>query len=397
VNYPLLIVFLIGFSLGGGIVWLALRTKTASESQWSDRFNSLAAEALRQSNESFLQLAESRLKQSEITAAATLDKKTAAIDDMIKPVKETLGKMDTQIREIEVARQGAYKELLQAVAMSNQTQKELRSETGQLLQALRTPTTRGQWGEIQIRRILEMTGMAEHTHDFSAQHHIAKEDGALRPDYIVNLPGNHRVVIDSKVPLSSYLDGTQTQDVAAKQAALEKHAKQVREHIRALSAKAYWDQVEGSADFVVLFVPGDHFLAGALDCDPSLIEYGTTHNVLLATPITLVALLRTVALGWRQENLRENAEKLGALGGELYAAVTTMTAHFADLGSKLGSSLDCYNKMIGSLERNVLSKARRLKDYGAKKEGKDLPELDPIDKTPRALQLIGSDGKEDAA
>ena len=396
-DYSFLLVFLTGFSLGAGIVWLALRTKTGAESQWSDHFKSLAAEALRQSNESFLQLAESRLKQSEIKAAATLDQKTVAIDEMIKPVKETLGKMDAQLREIEVARHGAYKELLQAVAMSNQTQQELRCETGQLLQALRTPSTRGQWGEIQIQRILEMTGMAEHTHDFSSQHHIAREDGALRPDYVVNLPGDHHVIIDSKVPLTAYLDGIQSQDADIRKASLEKHARQVRDHIRALSAKAYWDQVEGSADFVVLFVPGDHFLSGALDCDPSLIEYGTMHNVLLATPVTLVALLRTVALGWRQENLRENAEKLGILGGELYGAVATMAAHFSDLGAKLGNSLDCYNKMIGSLERNVLSKARRMKEYGARKEGKEIPDLEPIDKTARTLQLIAPDGKEDAA
>jgi DNA recombination protein RmuC len=240
--------------------------------------------------------------------------------------------------------------------------------------------------------------MTEHTRDVSSQHHVQLDDGALRPDYVVRLPGDRCVVIDSKVPLAAYLDGAQSGEAEVKRASMEKHARQVREHIRALSSKAYWDRIDGSADFVVLFVPGDHFLAGALDCDPDLIEYSTLHNVVLATPMTLVALLRTVALGWRQENLRENAEKLGILGGELYASLATMASHLSDMGSKLGGSLDCYNKLIGSLERNVLSKARRLRDFGAKQEGKELPEtLESIDKQPRVLQPIDSEDKEDAA
>jgi DNA recombination protein RmuC len=393
-----LLSFLLGTILGAGAVWMFLRARQGSESQWNDKFSSIAADVLRQSHESFLQLAEGRLKQSEMAAAATLDKKSTAIDELLKPIKETLGKMDQQLKGIEIQREGAYKGLMQAVSMSNETQQKLRAETGQLLQALRTPTTRGQWGEIQVRRILEMTGMTEHTRDFSSQHHVAGEDGNIRPDYVVRLPGNRCVVIDSKVPLASYLDGAQSGDETTKQASMEKHAKAVREHIRALASKAYWDQIDGSADFVVLFVPGDHFLAGALDCDPDLIEYGTLHNVVLATPMTLVALLRTVALGWRQENLRENAEKLGALGGELYAAITVMADHISDMGKKLTGSLESYNKMIGSLERNVLSKARRLRDFGAHKEGKELPEaLETIDKTPRALQALETEEKDDAA
>ena len=243
-----------------------------------------------------------------------------------------------------------------------------------------------------------MTGMAEHASDFSSQHSIANEEGMLRPDYVVRMPGDKCVIIDSKVPLTAYLDGAQSDDHEFKRVAMEKHAKQMREHIKSLSSKAYWDQIDGSADFVVLFVPGDHFLGGALDCDPDLIEFGVKNNVILATPVTLVALLRTVALSWRQENLRENAQKLGALGGELYAAITSMAGHVSSLGSKLAGSLDSYNQMIGSLERNVLSKARKLRDFGAHKEGKELTEtLDPIDTRPRNMQMIDSSDKEDAA
>lgn len=393
-----LLYFIVGFLFGGLAVALFLRIKGSSDTQWNDRFSRIASDVLRQSHESFLQLAEGRLKQSELSAAAVFDKKSTAIDELIKPVKETLGKMDTQLRELEVARHGAYKELFQAVTLSNEAQQQLRAETSQLLQALRTPTTRGQWGEIQIRRILEMTGMAEHTNDFASQYHVSSEDGSIRPDYLVRLPGERCIVIDSKVPLTSYLDGTQTNDANLKQTAMEKHAKQVREHILALSSKTYWNKIEGTTDFVVLFVPGDHFLAGALDCAPDLFEFSAAHNVVLATPMTLVALLRTVALAWRQEGLRKNAEKLGSLGGELYAAISVMAGHVTDMGARLTSSVDCYNKMIGSLERNVLTKARRLRDFGAKKEGKDLPEeVPPVEKAPRTPQLLGNEQKDDAA
>jgi DNA recombination protein RmuC len=273
----------------------------------------------------------------------------------------------------------------------------LRTETGQLLQALRTPTTRGRWGEIQVRRILEMTGMSEYAQDFSSQQSVAGEDGMLHPDYVVGLPGSRCVVIDSKVPLSAYLDGAQSDDPVVKAAAMKQHAQQMRSHIRTLSSKAYWDQVEGAVDFVVLFVPGDHFLAGALDCDPSLMEYSAQQNVVLSTPMTLVALLRTVALSWRHESLRENALKLGSLGGELYAALATMTEHIQAMGGKLSGSLDSYNKLVGSLERNVLTKARRMREYGANTEGRELPDaIEPIDLQPRKLN-IAPPAKDDAA
>ncbi len=394
---PALFAFLLGLLLGGGAVWLLMRARLNSDVQLADKFKSIASETLRQSHESFLQLAEGRLKQSEISAAATLDKKSVAIEELIKPVKETLGKMDTQLKELEVTRHGAYKELMQAVTLSNDSQQKLRAETSQLLQALRNPGSRGQWGEIQMRRILEMTGMAEHCRDFSSQHHIAGENGSSRPDYVVHLPGDRCVIIDCKVPLTSFLDGAQSDDSAFKKNAMEKHAKQLRDHIKALGSKAYWDQIEGATDFVVMFLPTDHILAGALECDADLVEFGMKHNVILATPLTIIALLRTVALSWRQENLQENARKLGALGGDLYAAIFTMAEHIALLRNRLLGSIDSYNKMVGSLERNVLSKARRLRDFGAIKEGKELADVsEPIDRQPRALQVLESPDKDDA-
>jgi len=391
-----LLAFIAGLAIGGGAMWAFART---SQQGWTDKFKAIAADSLRQSNESFLQLAESRLKQSEQAAAATLDKKTTAIDEMVKPVKETLQKMGEHLQALEVKREGAYRELLETVQASRETQQQLRGETNQLLQALRTPTTRGRWGEIQLKRILEMTGMSAHAKDFTLQQNLA--DGALRPDVIVHLPGNRCIVIDSKVPLTAFMDAAQSVDEAGKQAAMKQHARHLREHVRLLGAKAYWDQIEGTPEFVVLFLPGDHFLSAALDSEPELMDYSIAQKVVLATPMTLIALLRTVAYGWRQESLRENARKVGALGGELYGALVTMTDYITALGGKLAGSLDSYNRMIGSLERNVLGKARKLREYGAGKDGKSLPDaLEPIDIQPRGLTAIANEEpetKEDAA
>ena len=381
---PLLVPFLSGLIIGGGLVWLVAWARLRSESGLADHFKALAADTLRENSQAFLHLAETRLKQSEQAAASTLDRKTTAFDEMVKPVKETLQKMDAQLQALEVKREGAYRELTEAVKMTNETHQQLRGETSQLLQALRTPNSRGRWGEIQLKRILEMTGMSAHAHDFDTQVNIA--DGLLRPDVIVNLPGERCIIIDSKVPLASYMDATQSVDDNARANFLKQHAKQVREHVKLLAAKAYWDQVEGTPEFVVLFLPGDHFLAAAMDADTDLMDFCVVQKVILATPMTLIALLRTVSYGWRQESLRENAQRIGALGGELYAALSTVTDHITALGSKLSGSLDSYNKMIGSFDRNVLSKARKLKDFGAAKDGKLLPEaLEPIDLQPRTL------------
>jgi DNA recombination protein RmuC len=398
----LLIAFLAGLIAGGGFVWLIARARLSSQAQIGTTFEALAAKTLRDNAESFLQLAETRLKQSEAAAAATLDKKTTAIDEMVKPVKESLQKMDVQLQAMEVKREGAYRELLATVEAARETQQQLRGETGQLLQALRTPNARGRWGEMQLKRILEMTGMSTHAKDFATQASFAGTDGVLRPDVIVNLPGKRCIIVDSKVPLTAFMDAAQNADEATKLTALRQHARHVREHIKLLGAKAYWDQVGDTPEFVVLFMPGDHFLSAALENDPELVDFSVAQKVLLATPMTLIGLLRAVAYGWRQESLNDNVRRIAALGGELYGALTTMTEHLTNLGGKLSGGLDAYNKMIGSFERNVLGKARRLREFGAGKDGKALPEgLEPIDLQPRALSVAANDepatGSEDAA
>jgi DNA recombination protein RmuC len=392
--------FVAGLLVGGAVVWFTFQARMKTQAAWGDTFKALAADTLRANNESFLQLAETRLKQSEQKAAAALEQKTTAVNEMVTPVKETLQKMDEQLRAIELKREGAYQQLMESVKMSHEAHVQLRGETSQLLQALRAPTSRGHWGEMQLRRILEMSGLSEHAHDFQTQQHIQSDDGALRPDVIVNLPGERCIIVDSKVPLMAYLDATQTADEPTRLAALKSHARQVREHVRLLSAKAYWDQVDGTPEFVVLFMPGDHFLGAALDGDPELMDFCVKQKIILATPMTLIALLRTVAYGWRQESLRENAQRIGQLGSELYAALVTMTEHLTALGGKLSGSIDSYNKLLGSLERNVISKARRLRDFGAGKEGKSLPEaIEPIEVQSRGISSpdMLARGKEDAA
>ena len=315
----------------------------------------------------------------------------------MKPFKEILTRMDVQLKDVEIKREGAYRELIEMVKQSHQTQQQLRGETSQLLQALRAPTTRGTWGQLQLRRIMEMTGMAAHARDFTEQKTFAGEDGAaLRPDFIVSLPGDRCVVFDSKVPLSAYLDSTRSETPEAQQALLTQHSKQVREHVRALSNKEYWSRIETTPEFVVLFIPGDHLLAAALDMDADLMDFAVSHRIVLATPTTVVALLWAVAYGWKQEALRDNVHKIGVLGGELYGALATMTRHFTELGGKLSGSVKSYNDVLGSLERNVLSKARRLKEYGSSKDGKLLPEaLEPLDIQTRAI--ADNTANEDAA
>ncbi len=386
----MLVAFVIGLVAGGAIAWLIARARLSSEANLGNTFEALAAKTLRDNAESFLQLAETRLKQSEQAAAATLDKKSTAIDEMIKPVRESLLKMDTHLQALEVKREGAYRELLEVVQASRETHQQLRGETSQLLQALRTPTTRGRWGEMQLKRILEMTGMSAHAKDYTAQAQIA--DGALRPDILVHLPGDRCIVVDSKAPLSAFMDAAQCTDEAARLTAMKQHARHVREHVKLLGAKAYWEQIEGTPEFVVLFLPGDHFLGAALEHDPELMDYSVLQKVVLATPMTLIALLRAVAYGWRQESLRENARKVGALGGELYGALVSMTGHITTLGDRLANGLNAYNQMIGSFQNNVIGKARKLREYGAGKDGKALPEsIEPIDAQPRGLTAIAND------
>ena len=394
----ILAVFAAGAALGAVAVWLFLQGRIQADHTMIATFKALAADTLNQNSAAFLQLAEGKFRQSEQQASATLTQKTAAIEAMVTPVKDTLQKMDEQLRAIEIKREGAYRELAEMVTASRETQQHLRHETSQLLQALRAPTGRGRWGELQLQRILEMTGMSAHAADFSTQQVFNGEDGTIRPDVVVALPGNRSVVIDSKVPLAAYLDSMQGSDEPARLAAMKLHAKQVRDHIKRLGAKAYWEQVSNTPEFVVLFMPGEHFLSAALDSDNELMEFSMAQRVVLATPMTLIALLRTIAYGWRQEALQDNVRQIATMGRELHKAVGSFASHMEDLGKKIGNTVECYNKSVNAMEKQVLSKARQLADSGTASE--PLAELQQVERRVREITTIPVEAisqKENAA
>lgn len=349
----------------------------------SDAFKALAAEALKSNNQSFLELAKATLERFQETAKGDLEKRQQAIQELVKPVKESLDKVDIKINDLEKARTGAYTGLTEQVKSLMESQRQLQSETSNLVQALRRPQVRGRWGEIQLKRVVEMAGMLDHC-DFYEQQSTDTEDGRLRPDLLVRLPGTKNVVVDAKTPLSAYLDAIEAKDDETRTACLQAHARQVRDHICALGRKSYFEQFTPAPEFVVLFLPGEVFFSAALEHDPSLIEMGVEQNVIIATPTTLIALLRAVAYGWRQEKLAENAKEISDLGKELYKRLASMGDHLGKVGKSLSSVIEAYNKAVASLESRVFVTARKFKDLGTTDD--EMEELAPVEVTPRLLQ-----------
>ncbi len=310
---------------------------------------------------------------------------------MVRPLKDSLEKVDTRIQELEKARTGAYAGLTEQLKSLSLTQSQLQNQTANLVKALRAPQVRGRWGEIQLKRVVEMAGMVEYC-DFKQQQTAAGDSGRLRPDLIVRLPGRKNVVVDSKAPLSAYLEALEAEDEDQRLARLREHAAQVRKHVANLSSKAYWDQFQPAPEFVVLFLPGESFFSAALEQDPALIEAAVAKQVILATPITLIALLRAVAYGWSQERLAENAQQISRLGRELHDRLRVLAGHFADIGGALSRAVESYNRMLGSLESRVLVTARRFKDLGAA-SGADIEVLEAVDRQTRTP--ISTGGSED--
>ncbi len=357
-----------------------------SRRQLLGEFAELSQQALTRNAEQFLQLADERLAQARQAAVGDLDLRRQAIAELLTPLRDQLGRYEQGLHELERQRQHAYAGLGEQVRQLAESQDRLRSETRNLVTALRAPATRGRWGELQLRRVVEMAGMVEHC-DFEEQVTAATDDGRLRPDLVVRLPGAKQVVVDAKVPLQAFLDASEAVDETTRRVQLSAHARHLRAHVDALAKKAYWQQFEPSPEFVVAFVPGDPLLAAALEHDPSLLEHAVANHVLLATPTTLIALLRTVATTWQHEALAANARQVQQAGRELYKRLSTFGEHLARTGRGLSSAVDAYNKAVGSLERSVLPQARRFRELGVVGAGEeDLPEPDQVERAVRHLQ-----------
>ncbi len=351
----------------------------------SEAFRALSADALKSNNQAFLDLARATLETFHKQACGDLEKRQQAIDELVRPLKESLAKVEQNVQELERKRAEAYGGLIEHLKSMSSTQAELQKETANLVRALRAPSVRGRWGELQLQRVVELAGMVEYC-DFITQESVATEGGALRPDLVVRLPGGRQVVVDAKTPLQAVLDAFEAPDEEARSAALAEHARQVRAHLEQLSRKAYWDQFSPAPEFVVMFLPGEVFFHLALQQDSMLIEAGAKARVLPASPVTLIALLRAVAYGWRQEQIAANAQEISRLGRELYDRIRKLGEHFEKLGRGLKNSVEAYNDMVGTLEGRVLVSARRFRELGAA-GGDELPGPQPLDVAVRELRM----------
>jgi DNA recombination protein RmuC len=352
------------------------------DGQLAERFQAMSAQALDRSSKTFLEMAEGRLSAANVRAAGELETRRAAVEHLVEPLRETLAKVEGQLREAETARQMSHAALTEQMKITRQSSDQLREQAQALVTALRRPEARGRWGELQLRRVVELAGMSSHC-DFDEQVTVQAADGAVRPDLVVRLAGGKNIVVDSKVSLAAYLEAAESSDPQVRQARLGAHARHVREHVDRLAAKAYWTALSPAPEFVVLFIPGEAFLAPALEHDPGLLEHALARRVHIATPTTLVTMLRTAQYAWQQDALSDNARAVFDLGRELYERLTGLGKPVDALGRALGNAVAAYNRAVGSLETRVLVSARKLNELGVV-DG-ELESPSPVEETVRAL------------
>jgi DNA recombination protein RmuC len=379
---------LLGMLIGGVSVWLFMRARVENET----RFEAVSTRVLRDAQQSFLQLAETKLGQHHITSREDLEKRQLAVEQLVKPIAESLSKVDSKLELLERARresQGSLTTHLESVARG---QEQLRTETANLVTALRSPHTRGRWGEMQLRRVCELAGMVERC-DFVEQSSVESDGGRLRPDVVVQLPGGKHLVIDAKAPLDAYLSAIQATDPEMQATYLKSYARHIRDHIAKLSQKAYWSQFDSSPEFVVMFLPGEALYSAALEQMPGLIEESVGQKVLVASPTTLIAALRSAAYGWQQEKVAESAREVSSLGRELHSRLGVLVGHFMKLGRSLESSVRAYNETVGSMESRVLVTARKLSEHGAGSD-EELPEPQQVELAPRSVQAVEAADEE---
>jgi len=410
-----------GLLLGGLVVWLVLSARQrrqqdritalgdrikdqdtlqgereavfeAATSRLVTAFSDLSNQSLKSNSENFLRLAEQNLGVQHERAKRELGEREQAVENLVKPIKEALHQSQAQIAALEQARSEAYGGIKSQLETMQTAQHSLARETQNLVNALRRPEVRGRWGEITLRRLVELAGMVEHC-DFQEQVHTSNDDKVIRPDMIVRMPDQRELVVDVKTPLDAYLEAVEAADDAQRKQGLERHARNVRGHIRKLAAKNYWEQFSKSPEFVILFIPGDQFLSAALNEDRDLIEYALSEQIILATPTSFVALLKAVAYGWRQLALADNAEEIRRLAEDLYGRLATFVGHMNKVGKQLASSVENYNRAVGSLERKVLPGARKFTELGIRPK-KEIEPVEPLESLPRSLAESGLDSDE---
>jgi DNA recombination protein RmuC len=382
VTLIVVIALVVGFAAG----WLlSARTRRAHEDELRDAFQALAATTLRHTTDEFLKLADQKIGNVHRQAAIEMTRRQQELGTLVTPIRDTLQQVDAKLKEVEKSRVDDSASMRSLLGLVGHTQQQLQQETQNLVRALRSPGVRGQWGEVQLRKVVELSGMLDHC-DFDEQRTIFSESGRMRPDMTINLPGGRTIVVDAKAPLEAFLDAQAAAEEGIRSGKLADHVRQVKEHVAKLGAKAYWDALPASPEMVILFLPAEAIYMAALERDSSLIDYSVKQKVLIASPLTLIALLRAASFGWNQQRLTINAEEISRLGRALHESVATMAEHLEDLRKRLDGTFATFNRLVGSFENNVFVKARRFRELGAG-SAKEVPLIDKLETSARKLDI----------